>query len=214
MKKIIILIILLISGLALNAQNQSAYIKAMTKGLEAMGNVQSEQDFANVAGQFERIAAKVKDQWHPQYYAALNYINASFRAESLETKDGYTDKAKVFIDEALKMAPNDSEVVALEGFNYMAQLAADPGSRGAMLSQKASQIFGKAVSMNPENPRALALMAQMQFGTAQFFGSSTEGPCTSAKKTIPMFKAEAQGEGFSPTWGIEMAQALIENCGK
>jgi hypothetical protein len=214
MKKTVLLIGLLIAGFALNAQNQEAYIKAMTKGLEATGSAQSEQDFINAAGQFERISSRVKDQWHPQYYAALNYLNASFRTEKLETKDSYTSKAQIFIDKALELSPQESEIVALQGFNYMAQLAADPGNRGQSLSPKASQYFGKAVSMNPANPRALALMAQMQFGTAQFFGSSTDQPCATAKKSLPLFDAEEKGKSLDPSWGKEMAEALIKGCSK
>ncbi len=212
MKKVTLLIGLLIAGFSLNAQGQAAYIKAMTKGLETMGTAQSEEDLIKAAGHFERIAVKVTDQWHPAYYAALNYINASFNAETLETKDTYTAKAQTFIDQALKLAPNDSEVIALEGFNYMAQLAADPNNRGQSMSPKAMMTFGKAVSINPNNPRAVALMAQMQFGTAQFFGSPTDQPCDNAKKTIPMFDAEKKGEGFAPTWGKSMAEQLIGQC--
>lgn len=212
MKKTLLLIGLLIAGFALNAQSQDAYIKAMTKGLEATGSAQSEQDFIKAAGQFERISSKVKDQWHPQYYAALNYLNASFRAEKLETKDGYTTKAQAFIDKALEINPQESEIVALQGFNYMAQLSADPGSRGQSLSPKAMQFFGKAVSMNPENPRALALLAQMQYGTAQFFGSSTKEPCESAKKSLPFFDAENNAKSLAPSWGKDMAEALIKGC--
>jgi len=214
MKKVILLTALLIAGFALNAQSQDAYIKAMTKGLEATGKAQSEQDFVTAAGQFERISSKIKDQWHPQYYAALNYINASFRAENLETKDGYTSKAQGFIDKALELSPQESEIVALQGFNYLAQISANPGSRGQSLSPKAMQNFGKAVSLNPENPRALALMAQMQYGTAQFFGSSTEQPCASTKMSIPLFDAEEKGKSFDPTWGKEMAEKLIGDCNK
>lgn len=209
MKKIILLIALLITGFALNAQGQEAYMKAMGKALTAMGT-----DPQAAAGQFERIAAKVKDQWHPQYYAALSYINMSMNAEDLKTKDEYTAKAQSFLDKVMELEPKNSEVVALQGFNYMAQLAADPGSRGQSLSPKAMQQFGKAVSMDPENPRALALMAQMQYGTAQFFGSPTDKPCEMVKKSIPIFEAEEGGKSFDPTWGKEMAEGLIGQCNK
>lgn len=214
MKKIFLLIGLLIAGFALNAQNQDAYVKAMMKGLEATGKAQSEQDLIAAAGQFERISAKVNDQWHPHYYAALNYINASFRAEGLSKKDSYTEKAQVFIDNAMKLAPNESEVIALQGFNYMTQLSADPVARGQSMSPKAMQTFGKAMGMNPENPRAIALMAQMQFGTAQFFGSSTAQPCAAAKNSLPLFDAEEKGTSFDPSWGKEMAESLIKGCSK
>lgn len=212
MKKIVLLFALLTAGLALNAQSQEAYIKAMTKGLTTMGAVQSQEDRQAAASQFERIAAKVTDQWHPHYYAALNYVNMSFNAADLKEKDALTAKAQEYIDAALKLEPKNAEVVALQGFNYMAQLAADPGSRGQSLSPKAMQQFGLAVSLDGENPRAMALMAQMQYGMAQFFGSSTDDACAMAKKSIPIFDAQEEGKSLDPTWGKAMAESLIGQC--
>lgn len=214
MKKIVLLIGLLVAGFSLHAQGEQAYIKAMSKGLQAMGSAQTVEEIQGVASQFERIAAKVDSEWHPFYYAGLNYINMSMRAEGISTKDKYTAKAQEFIEKAIELDPNNSEIVALQGYNYMAQLAADPGNRGQMLSGKAMQQFSMAIKLNPENPRANALMAQMQFGMAQFFGSPTDKPCGMAQKTIPAFDAEEKGKSLDPTWGKEMAESLISQCGK
>ncbi len=214
MKKIVLLIGLLVAGFALHAQGQAAYIKAMSKGLQAMGTAQTVEEIQAVASQFERISAKVESEWHPHYYAGLNYINMSMRAKDIATKDKYTKQAQAFIDKAIATDPNNSEIVALQGYNYMAQLAADPGNRGQMLSGKAMKQFSMAIQLNPENPRANALMAQMQFGMAQFFGSPVDKPCAMAKKTIPTFDAEEKGKSFDPTWGKEMAESLISQCEK
>lgn len=214
MKKIILLIGLLVAGFSLHAQGKEAYTKAMQKGLEAMGTAQGIEATQAVASQFERISAKIDSEWHPHYYAGLNYVNMSFMAEDLATKDKYTAKAQEFIKKAIEAAPNNSEVVALQGFNYMAQLAADPNTRGQMLSQKAMQQFGMALKIDPENPRANAMLAQMQFGMAQFFGSPTDKPCDMAKKTIPAFDAQETGKDLNPTWGKSMAEALIGQCGQ
>lgn len=214
MKKLTILLVLFIASFALNAQNQEAYMKAMMKGLQSMGAERNLENLQTSAGQFERIATNVDNQWHPQYYAALCYINASFLAEGVKAKDQLLDKAKPFIEKAKKFVPNNSEVVALEGFYFMAQLAADPDSRGQTLSGLASQTFGQAMQLNPKNPRAMVLMAQMQYGTAQFFGSSTAEACGLVEKSIPLFEAEEKGKSFEPTWGIEMAKELMATCGK
>lgn len=207
MKKIVLLIALLVSGFVVQAQGQPAYIKAMTKALGTLS-----ADPQSAAGQFERIGAKVTDQWHPQYYTALSYIMLSFTNTDMATRDGYTAKAQTFLDKAMELAPKNVEVVALQGYNYMAQIAVDPGSRGMKLSPKAMQHFGKAISMDPKNPRAMALMAQMQYGTAQFFGSSTDKPCEMVKNSIAIFDAEAKGQSLEPTWGKEMAQGLVGQC--
>lgn len=203
----------MVAGFALKAQNEQAYINAMSKGLTALGQAKTLEDYQNVAGQFERIAANANDQWHPQYYAALAYINMSFQVNEVAKKDQLTDKAQVFIDEALKLAPNNSEVVALHGFKYMIELSADPGSRGQTMSPMAMQLLGKAGSLDPNNPRANIFLAQMEMGMAQFFGSSTTSACSKGKKALDMFNSTADEKSFDPSWGKETAEAFMKQCG-
>ena len=214
MKKVFLLIALLVAGFALHGQGQEAYIKAMSKGLTQMSTAASLEEKQVVANQFERISAKVESEWLPNYYAALNYINMSFAAEGISTKDQYTSKAQEFIDKAIEVAPNNAEVVDLQGFNYMTQLAADPNSRGQMLSGKAMQQFSIAVKIDPENPRAKMLLAQMQIGMAQFFGSPIDQPCAMVKQTVPTFEAQGEKQTIEPTWGKEMAEGIIKQCGQ
>jgi tetratricopeptide (TPR) repeat protein len=212
MKKITILIALLVLGFALHAQNQEAYMKAMMTGLQSMSKERTVENLQASASQFERIAANASGQWHPHYYAALNYLNLSMQVKGISTKDQYSDKAKSFVEKAKELAPNNSEVAALEGFLYMTQLAADPDTRGQMLSPKAMQTFGAALTLNPKNPRAMALMAQMQYGMAQFFNSPTTNACRMNAQSIVVFEAEEKGKSFDPTWGIELAQQMVSEC--
>jgi tetratricopeptide (TPR) repeat protein len=212
MKKITILIALLVLGFALHAQNQEAYMKAMMTGLQSMSKERTVENLQASASQFERIAANASGQWHPHYYAALNYLNLSMQVKGISTKDQYSDKAKSFVEKAKELAPNNSEVAALEGFLYMTQLAADPDTRGQMLSPKAMQTFGAALTLNPKNPRAMALMAQMQYGMAQFFNSPTTNACGMNAQSIAVFEAEEKGKSFDPTWGIELAQQMKGKC--
>jgi len=214
MKKIVLLIALLVAGFALHGQGQEAYIKAMSKGLTQMSSAGTLEEKQAVASQFERIGAKVEGEWLPNYYAALNYINMSFAAEGISIKDQYTSKAQEFIDIAIEVAPNNAEVVALQGFNYMTQIAADPNSRGQMLSGKAMQQFSMAVRIDPENPRAKMLLAQMQIGMAPFFGSPIDQPCAMVKQTIPTFEAQGAKQTIEPTWGKDMADGIVQQCGK
>lgn len=214
MKKLTIIIGILLAGLTLKAKSQEAYIKAMTQGLQAMGKAQSLEDFQQVAGQFERVAANVEDQWHPQYYAALAYINMSFRVNEIEKKDQLTDKAQKYIDKALSIDPKNSEVVALQGFKYMIELSADPGARGQSMSPKAMQYLGKAVSLDPNNPRANVFLAQMEMGMADFFGSPVDQACAKGKKALDLFNSASDERSFDPSWGKENAEALVQQCGK
>lgn len=214
MKKLVIIIGILVAGFSLKAQSEQAYINAMSKGLQSMGSAQTMEDWQAVAGQFERITAKVTDQWHPQYYAALAYINMSFRVNELAEKDQFTGKAQGFIDAAKKLAPNNSEVVALQGFKYMIELSADPGTRGQTMSPMAMQMLGKAVNIDPNNPRANIFLAQMELGMAQFFGSPTDKACEKGQKALDLFNSAPKEQSFEPSWGKETAQEFVKQCGQ
>ncbi|WP_420388592.1 tetratricopeptide repeat protein [Roseivirga sp.] len=214
MKKLVLIIGIIVAGFSLQAQNQQAYINAMAKGLSSLGSAQSLEEFQSVAGQFERIAANVQDQWHPQYYAALTYINMSFRVEGIDKKDQLTDQAQPFIDKALALSPNNAEIIALQGYKYMIELSADPSTRGQLLSQKAMQQFGKALTIDPNNPRANTFLAQMEMGMAQFFGSPTDKACERAQQALDQFDGQSEEQSFDPKWGKEMVAGLIQQCGQ
>ena len=212
MKKVLATIVLTLICVGSYAQGDGAYQKAMAKGLEAMASAQSLEDMQKAAGQFERIANKVTTEWHPLYYAALTYINMGFRSETLADKDQYAERAQQYIDKALAINAEESEIESLQGYNYMLQVAADPPSRGQSLSPRAMQHFGKAMEMNPENPRAMLLMAQMRIGTAKFFGSPIDEPCALAKKALPLLEKEEKGKSFNPTWGKGLAKSISGQC--
>ncbi|RKQ50592.1 hypothetical protein BXY85_1608 [Roseivirga pacifica] len=212
MKKLIIILGLIVAGFSLKAQNQQAYINAMVKGLQTLGAAQSIEDLQSAAGQFERIAGVAKDDWYAPYYAALSYTRIGLMADGISTKDEYIQQAKQHVDKALELQPKNSEVKALEGFVYLAQLAADPNTRGQMLSPKVMQTLNEALAMDKENPRAMVLLAQMQYGMAEFFGSPVENACALAKKSEPLFEAEKQGQSFDPTWGVDVAKEMAQKC--
>lgn len=211
MKTIYLSIISLFTCFTLMAGN-GAYEKAMQKNLEAMAHAQDKQAMLEAANGFERIANNEPEEWLPLYYAALTYINMSFFETGVEAKDAALNKASSFIDRASFIAPEESEIVLLEGYQTMMLLSADPGNRGQSLSPKVMQLFGKAMQMNPENPRAYYLMAQMEFGTAQFFGNGTEKACALVNKSLELFGKGTSENTISPSWGEENANKLGQEC--
>jgi cytochrome c-type biogenesis protein CcmH/NrfG len=128
-------------------------------------------------------------------------------------KDGYLDQALSALEKGKGIAANESELVALEGFVHMIRITVDPASRGQQYSGIAMQTFGKALGMNPNNPRAMSLMAQMQFGTAQFFNQQPTEACATANKALGLFDGATKSENpLAPQWGKEMTVGLIQNC--
>lgn len=111
-------------------------------------------------------------EWLPKYYAAFALTNAGFRTEGIKEKDAFFKQAQDLIDKAISENGENSELVAMKGYALMGELAADPASRGQHMSGLVMGTFGKALSYDPENPRAMILMAQMEHGTAKFLAKA------------------------------------------
>lgn len=218
MKKYSFAIIVLMLISLMTQASDEAYEKAMKKELQNMKTAASPEDLKKVANGFARIAQMADGEWLPDYYAALALANAGFRSEGgMDVKDPIFAEAKKYVDKAAKISPNNSEVVALQGFITMGELAADPGSRGQHLSGLAMQTFGKAVDLNRQNPRAIMMLGQMELGMAQFFGQGPEKGCGLVDASLALFAkedAEAKEGNLNPTWGKAMAEEMKKNTCK
>lgn len=201
------LLAVLITGIAYAGK----YEEAMQKALNQLGEARETQSFVNTAQSFERIAKKEQEKWLPQYYASFCYIQASFTHKDPATKDQYLDQAQSYLDAGLKVEDN-SELQTLQGYLSMAKLTVDPMSRGQQLTPVIMQTLGKAIQMDPENPRAHYVMAQMQMGTARFFGKGEKEACQVAMTAHQKYEAAENNDPFMPTWGANSAKEMAESC--
>lgn len=184
------------------------YEQAMKKGIENLHNAQSPEAMQQVAHYFERIAAAEIEQWLPYYYAAYTRITLGV----MEQSDTQLDQAQGHLDQIADQQGDASEVSALQGYLYMIRVSLDPANRGPHLAPQATETLSKAVQMNPENPRAVMLLAQMQYGTAQFFKSDLSEACQSVEKALLLFDQEKPASALAPAWGKEIAQAIHQEC--
>jgi hypothetical protein len=187
------------------------YTEQMTRNISAIYNAKSPAEFQEAINTFERIGGAEKTKWEPFYYASFGYVLLATAAEP-SRKDALLDQAKSALDKAAAIRPDDSEIFALEGFITMIRLTVDPATRGPQYSMMAMQSFGRAVSLNPNNPRALALMAQMQLGTAQFFKQEPTEACSTARKALELFTTTTPTDPLAPAWGKSMTEEIVVNC--
>lgn len=190
-----------------------AYESAMKKQLQAMKTIQTQAESQAVTNGFLRIADAKTTEWLPLYYAAYLQTVAAFRFDV--NKDQYFDQAMDLVNKAEKIAPNHSEITALKGFVIMGKLSVDPMSRGQEMSPLAMQTFGKAIALDRENPRATTLMAQMELGMSQFFGTGPDKACGLARVGLELFAKEetkVTEDYILPTWGKREAEQVAAAC--
>lgn len=203
-------LIWLVATLATHANDK--YVETMKKHIEALYTDSTVEAYQSTINALERIASAEKDKWEPSYYMAFGYVMMANIDTDATRKDRYLDQATAAMEKAKALAPQESEVIVMEGFIYMIRLTIDPATRGAQYSGLAYQSFSKAVAVNPGNPRALAMLAQLQYGTAQFFGSPTTEACDTNRKALALFDADKPANPLSPVWGKSVAKAMSLQC--
>jgi hypothetical protein len=209
------LIILLLNLLGYSGAmraNDDTYSEAMNRRIQTLYSSHSIPTLQDAVNSLERIGLAEKTKWEPYYYAAFGYIMMADQERESHKKDAYLDQAAATIKKAAAIKVNDSEITALEGFVHMIRVTIDPASRGQQYSGLAIQTFGRAISLDPENPRALALLAQMQYGTAQFLGSSTLEACSTNEAALQKFAAFKSENPLAPRWGQSMVEGLRAKC--
>ena len=192
--------------------DHAAYVASMMRNIELVYKAQTMEELQVAVNAFVRIGNAEKTKWEPFYYEAFGHIMMATRETDLSKKDAFLDQAAMAVDKASAVLPNDSEIVAMEGFISMIRVTVDPATRGMKYSGAAMQSFSKAVALNPENPRALALMAQMQLGTAQFFKASTAEACGTNAKALEKFATTKSENPLAPRWGKGMAEEMQAQC--
>lgn len=192
--------------------NDGKYVEAMKKNIDAVYKAETIEELQASVNAFQRIADAEKTKWEPNYYAAFGSILMATREEDGAKKDAHLDRAMEFVKKCKEIAPDESEVITLEGFVYTIRVTVDPATRGAQFAGLAMQTYGKAIALNSENPRALSMLAQMQYGTAQFFGSSTAEACATLDKSLEKFATYKSANPLAPAWGKQGAQDLKAQC--
>ena len=90
-------------------------------------------------------------------------------------KDGYLDKADLFINIADSLEQDDSEIYTLKGMIAQARMQVDPMNRWMKYGAESTSNFNKAMRLDTLNPRPEYLMGVGLFYTPEQFGG---GPKT------------------------------------
>ena len=210
MKTLTLLTLIAIFATGAHAQD-SKYDNAMSAALGKMSSANTPQETKDLSNQFDRLSMMNPDSLWPIYYSALVLINSNWQLQEAQAKDDILDAALKLIDSAEKLSPNNSEVETLRGYALMAKMVVDPQSRGQGYSPRIMNSFGKALKLDPSNPRTYAMMARMEMGSAQFFGTSLDGACDKAYHAVSLFESE-KPQGFSPRWGRQTAEEVLKAC--
>lgn len=212
MKKISLISLIMLFAVTTFAGNPNFY-KAMGEALGSFSQCRTNEDFQATGNKFLVIANAENEEWLPLYYHAHCYIIMSFnKYKNPEKKDEYLDVAKESIDKMLKLAPGEAEANVLQGLLYTARLTVSPMDRAQKYIQLSGQAVGKALAIEPNNPRARYMKIANEKGTAEFFGEDISVYCDDAKALYDAWDNYEIKSPLYPQWGKNQVAQIMEEC--
>lgn len=205
MTKIIVTIVLFMTA---QLFSQSQYEQGMSKAFALWG----EKKNTEASALFERIASAEKDNWLPNYYVALVNTTTAFGTKDKDQINALLTKAQTALDVELNKQPNNAELLVMQAMIHTAWIAFDPMTNGMKLSGKVMELYGKAETIAPNNPRVVFGKAEFEMGSARFFGTDTQPICTQIAKSIELFATFKPESAFHPSWGLERAKEALIAC--
>jgi hypothetical protein len=205
MKNLVLLAFLVITGIT---QAQTNFEKGMTKAFALWEEGKTDE----AENMFERIAKAETTEWLPNYYIAQ--INS---LKSWTEKDGTVlkaqlDKAQEQIDLAMVKSEDNAELIIMQAQIYTNWVVFDGMTYGMKYGAKVNELYGKALELEPENPRAVFCKADWAMGSAKYFGQDIEPFCQEIEVSIKLFDTFNPVSEFHPNWGKERAVQVSETC--
>jgi len=158
-------------------------------------------EFIQVRSKLERFVALQPQQWLPGYYLAYVDVQLSFRVAAKEEKLQYLSEAETYLNKLTELKETDkSENYTLKGFRLYALIASDPQANGPKYSGEIINDYETALGINPNNPRALVLLAIYKNDMAKFM-HQTYGNFQKDLEKASAILADENGTSLVPTWG-------------
>ena len=212
MKKAILFIAIIFMVITGKTQN-AEFAKVMGEALDQFKACKNIADYQAVANKFNMMANAEKNEWLPLYYHAHCYIIMSFiEPTDVKKKDAFLDVAEASIEKMLILAPNESEVFALQALLFSGRLMVNPMERGQKYGGMSDVAVSKALKLDPGNPRAKFIKLRGDMGKAQFFGKNPNDYCPAAKDLLATWDQYKVKSPIYPSWGKSQVAEVVKNC--
>ena len=159
--------------------------------------------------QFEQLYTVNKTNWLIPYYAGMT--RSIMCLLKMGDKDALANDALLWVGRAKSIIAND-EVYCAESLAYTAKMSVNPLLRWLTYEGKIKKSLSLAKKLNPNNPRAYVLEANIQQKIPYIFG----GGCNSVKPLIEKaelcFNTQTKSNLVEPSWGKQSLVQLKKAC--
>ncbi|MFY8204054.1 MAG: hypothetical protein ACOVJ1_07385 [Sediminibacterium sp.] len=207
MKNLVVLFVLLLQ-LPLQAQSPNQ-AKVLESAVMQFNQANNPSSYKQLYLQFEQLYSVDKTNWLIPYYAGMT--KSIMCLLKMGDRDALANDALLWVARAKAIEVND-EIYCAESLAYTAKMSVNPALRWFTYEGKIKNTLSLAKKLNPSNPRAYVLEANIQQKLPFIFG----GGCKSAKPLIQ--KAELfisnqnRANSIEPSWGIQSLVKLKKAC--
>jgi tetratricopeptide (TPR) repeat protein len=215
MKQLTIFVFAILISFTSFAQNDR-YFSAMERGIGMIADErQAMEDWQAASNFFERIANAESEKWLPKYYHAYTNMMMAMTAYNEKTEfEPYLDKAQKSLDAAKKLAPNESEIYALQAYIYQGRIWSNMMVNGPKYSPMSHEACDKAIELNPNNPRPYYLKGSNTYFTPAFFGGGAENALPILEKANEKYMAYKAPSPLHPMWGQGSTEYFLNRAKK
>ena len=187
----------------------SNHTKALESAVIQFNKTNSPSSYIQLFQQFEQLYAVDKTNWLIPYYAGMT--KSLMCLLKMGDRDVLASDALLWVARAKSIEVND-EIYCAESLAYTAKMSVNPALRWLVYEGKIKRALSFAKKLNPSNPRAYVLEANIQQKIPFIFG----GGCNSVKPLIQKaelcFNTQAKPNSVQPSWGMQSLVQLKKAC--
>jgi hypothetical protein len=207
MKNLFIFFILLVQlQVQAQATNQS---KALEAAVMQFNQANKNQAYQELYLQFEQLYAVNKTNWLIPYYAGMT--RSIMCLLKMGDRDALANDALLWVGRAKSIVKND-EIYCAESLAYTAKMSVNPAFRWLVYEGKIKKALSFAKKLNPNNPRAYVLEANIQQKIPFIFGGGCKSVKPLMQKAELCFNAQTKVNSVEPSWGFQSLVQLKKAC--
>ena len=208
MRSYLFILFFSISLLKVQAQANSTN-KTLETAVMQFNQANKNLNYQELYLQFEQLYSVNKTNWLIPYYAGMT--RSIMCLLKMGDKDALANDALLWVGRAKSIMAND-EVYCAESLAYTAKMSVNPLLRWLTYEGKIKKSLSLAKKLNPNNPRAYVLEANIQQKIPYIFG----GGCNSVKLLIEKaelcFNTQTKSNLVEPSWGKQSLVQLKKAC--
>ena len=177
------------------------------KSFRLLDSATFNNNYLKAAQSFDKAALNEKKNWLTFYYAGICNTLLAFNNKGKDI-DTYCDKAEKYANIADSLNTNNSEIYVLKSMIAAARINVNGIKRGQKYGAISARYNVKALSLNPNNPRAYLQKARAILNTPLAFGGGSKKAKPSFELAVEKYKTFKAETIYHPNWGQK--EAILE----